>query len=56
MSPKKRVITCMQMQMGSGSRAKSKSSGKCKLTCFYCKKESHFKKDCKKRKNEFEKC
>lgn len=29
--------------------------GKSKLLCVYCRKEGHFKKDCKKRKEDFEK-
>lgn len=60
----KRVTTCMQTQqmeieVGACKRGmkvcqRSKSHIKSKL-CFYCKKVDHFKKDCKKMNEDFEK-
>lgn len=43
------------LQKGIESRSNTKSRDKSKLSCFYWKKEDHFKKDCKKRKIDFEK-
>lgn len=49
-----RPLVRSQQQQGSKGKGRSRSNSKTKLTCWFCKKEGHVKKDCFARKRKLE--
>ena len=43
-----------EKQEGSNKQSRSKSKGKKPVTCYFCKEEGHFKRDCPARKKKYE--